>query len=352
MRHLNRLKIFLKIKIYQLNLFDRAQKMRFILSGRFKLIPFLPSRVIIDPINLCNLSCPLCPTGMKKLSLKQGTMKAKTFEKILFNLLSVKKIILFNWGEPFLNPDIFEIIKMAKKAGKLVEIHSNFSLKRNLAFLKQIIDSSLDELVISLDGASQETYQKYRRGGNFNLVIDNIKKLKSLQKKMGEHTPNIAWKFIVNKYNENEIEKAIKMANQLEIPVFFVPIGLTDDLPDLKRNNLGSLGENKKKWLPLKRKEFILARYKSRQQYPLFNQTCQFLFNYPTVNIDGKVLPCCLTVSKRAVFGDLLKESFEKIWYNDNFQYSRSLFLREQYNGRRPHTICVDCHNFQKISFK
>jgi MoaA/NifB/PqqE/SkfB family radical SAM enzyme len=74
-----------------------------------------PTTLMLEPVNFCNLKCPLCPTG-------QGMIKR---EKEMLNLEKSKKIIhqlgpeiihlrLWNWGEPFLNKDLFKNNKICK----------------------------------------------------------------------------------------------------------------------------------------------------------------------------------------------------------------------------------------------
>jgi MoaA/NifB/PqqE/SkfB family radical SAM enzyme len=71
----------------------------------------MPYRYTIDPINICNLRCPLCPTGLGILARKQGKMQFDKYKDIIDQIASYAyQIELYNWGEPFLHPHIFEMV--------------------------------------------------------------------------------------------------------------------------------------------------------------------------------------------------------------------------------------------------
>ncbi len=305
----------------------------------------LPSVVVIDPVNICNLHCPFCPTGTGKLNYEKTMMSFNTFKKIINKMPQVKRIFLANWGEPFLNPALFAMIKYAKKHSIYTHVDSNFSLRKKDGFFRDIVQSELDYLVISLDGASQATYAKYRRGGNFNLVINNIKTLTFFKNKFKSRTPDITWKFIINRFNEKEIIQALKIALDLGVKFKLQKMGLSDDLPDVDFSH--TINERIKYWLPGNRK-YNLRRYCNNYIKPLFNTPCPCLFESVVINPDGKVFPCLFVADKNHTFGNLLKESFSDIWNNDQYKFSRSLFTGEKYSGPITKTVCLDCDNYKK----
>src|SRR5512135_3607653 len=87
----------------------RSRYYCFLATGRY---PY-PAAVCIDPVNICQLKCPLCPTGADRLNYEREMMPLATFKIVICNLPFIKKIDLFNWGEPFLNPDILEMVRYA-----------------------------------------------------------------------------------------------------------------------------------------------------------------------------------------------------------------------------------------------
>jgi len=336
-------------------MFDKIKKLlKKILPGKLiKLIkktklsanPPIPSRIFIDPVNICNLHCPLCPTGSNKLNYDKSMMSLDTFRVIIKNIPGLKDIYFFNWGEPFLNPDIFKFIRYAKEQNINIHIHSNFSLDKDSDFFINIVESGLDDLMLSIDGGSRESYSKYRVGGDFDLVISNIKRLTGAKKQLKSSKPIVTWKFIVNRFNEGEIKQAKKMAHDLNIGFQACTMGLSDDLPDVEFDD--AIEQRKEYWLPKSHKyfrDFYVGEYKR----PLYNEPCEQLFNTLFINPDGKIFPCCWVSDKSNVFGDLLKDSIYKIWNNNKYAYSRSLFLHKKYHGPKEQVICSMCDNFKK----
>ncbi len=134
----------------------------------------MPIRARIEVCRFCNLKCPSCPIGRGKIRNKR-MMSFEDFKLIIDKIkISVKELSLFNYGEPLLNPNIVKMIKYTKKNGiKIVNMHSNgLLLEKGLA--EKLVKSGIDYINFSIDGASNETYQKYRIGGDLNTVVKNV----------------------------------------------------------------------------------------------------------------------------------------------------------------------------------
>ena len=74
-------------------------------------------------------------------------------------------IELCNWGEPLIHRQTPEFIRYAKSKEIMVSIHSSMSIHLSDEYIRNLVTSGLDRLIVSVDGATQETYEKYRRGG-------------------------------------------------------------------------------------------------------------------------------------------------------------------------------------------
>ena len=123
--------------------------------GLKNLLPPLPNSLIIEPVNFCNLRCPLCPTGSGRLKDCRPA-RLMTFDEYK-NIIDqargyVTKIVLFNLGEPFLNKETVEMIKYAVSASMYVKISTNAVLLDDPALCREIVKSGLQHLIVSLDG--------------------------------------------------------------------------------------------------------------------------------------------------------------------------------------------------------
>lgn len=308
-----------------------------------KRLPY-PDSVYIDPVgNLCQLKCPLCPVGAQLLSQDRVIMPLETFKTILDKMPFLRAIELYRSGEPFLNPDLTAMIRYACSRNIKVVISTNFSFSRPDEFFDELVASGLETLVVSLDGTSQETYAHYRVGGNYDLVLSNIKILIEAKNRSRSNMPKIIWQFLVNKYNEHEVEAAKKIADTLKISLDLRPISLADNEPDIRHDSF-DIEERKLEWLP-QNDVYISGCYKGTYRYPLSTGICPELFTRVIVMADGKILPCCEVWDRASAFGDLLEESFDDIWYGRKYLDARSRVLNRNHTPQTQ-PVCFRCNNF------
>jgi MoaA/NifB/PqqE/SkfB family radical SAM enzyme len=135
---------------------------------------------------MCNLHCPICPTGLGIIGRKQGRIDADTFYAIIDSISRYAYILeIGNWGESFLHPDIFDMITYAHNHHLAVKVISNLNyFDREMA--ESAVDSGLDYVMISIDGITQEVYERYHIGGNLSKVFDNIKLLVEARERKGD----------------------------------------------------------------------------------------------------------------------------------------------------------------------
>ncbi|NTW88692.1 MAG: radical SAM protein [Desulfobulbaceae bacterium] len=308
-----------------------------------KLLPY-PDSVYIDSVgNLCQLKCPLCPVGAKLLTQDRIIMSMETFTTILDKMPFLRAIELYRSGEPFLNPEIFAMIRLAHQRNIKVVISTHFSFVKPDVFFEELAASGLDTLVVSLDGTSQETYSQYRVGGDYDLVMSNIKKLIEAKNRARRNKPEIIWQFLVNKYNEHEIATAQGIAISMGMPLDLRPISLADNEPDVRHECI-DIEERKLNWLP-QNEAYISDCYKGTYRYPLSKGICPQLFTRVMVMADGKILPCCEVWDQESAFGDLLKESFDDIWYGRKYLDARSRALNKKHSSQIQ-SVCFRCNNF------
>jgi len=303
-----------------------------------------PVNAFIDPVsNMCQLKCPLCPVGAQIITHDRLLMQMDTFKTILDKMPFLRTLDLYRSGEPFLNPDLLTMIRLANQRNIRVTVSTHFSFAKPDHFFDELVASGLESLVVSLDGASQETYSRYRIGGNYDLVLANIKKLIEAKIKARKKTPIIIWQFLVNKYNENEIATAREIASSLDITLELRSISLADNEPDVKHEPF-SIEDRKKEWLP-ENDAYISDCYKGKYGYPLSKKVCSQLFTRVIVLADGKILPCCEAREKESAFGDLLTQSFDDIWSGRKYLDARLRALNIK-NTTEGQSVCFRCNNF------
>ena len=307
----------------------------------FKLtrIPDLPFTLGIDPGNLCNLKCPLCPTGLGEPGVKRGFLTFDLFKSIFDQLKDNLSVInLFNWGEPLLNKDLIKIIKYVKSEKRLIVVTTSTNLNlRDRILLEELIKTGIDKIIVSCDGARQETYEKYRVGGNFDLVIENLRFLVAKNRELGNKT-NIIWNFLVFKHNEHEVEVARKIASDIQVN-FNVGLMRTSLKDEILKSHKEAI-ERDKSWIPDNPDYSAYDKISCTTKKVL--STCRKPWDSIAINWDGLVFPCCAVYGENYQFADAKKESIRDIWNNSKFVAARNEILNKKCAAT---TICGLCRN-------
>jgi MoaA/NifB/PqqE/SkfB family radical SAM enzyme len=286
----------------------------------------MPYNVVIEPTNSCNLQCPLCSTGIGAQTRKKGILEFENFKKLIDELKdTVLQLSLQNWGEATLVKDLPKMIKYASDNGIFTRLSTNFSVKYNDGFFKELMTSGLGILVIDLDGTDQVTYEKYRKNGNLELVLENTKKAVELKKENSLKFPIIQARMLVMKHNEHQIEEFRKISKELNVD-------------EIELGNIQVNPNTAKHWLP-SNQEFVYETYlKERKVTP-----CHWPWSGLTINWDGGVSPCCVIDDEKSDFGDIFKEGIKKLWNNEYYVSARSVFSTEKKGSK--FTICDICKN-------
>lgn len=209
---------YLTAKKFANLLLCEAEKFR--RSARVRSFPYVAT---LDVTNLCNLRCPYCPTGAKRDAGRlQRTMPLSLIDQLLDEIGSyLISVNLFNWGEPFVNPHIAEIVERIHARGIFTQISSNLSVSRQSALL-DACRAGLDYLIISTSGATQSIYEQYHRHGRLGVLLDNIRAVVELKRKYRQRTPIVELKYLMFRHNAHEVEAARDQARELGVDVFRV----------------------------------------------------------------------------------------------------------------------------------
>lgn len=304
-----------------------------------------PYFLVVEPTNICNLKCPLCPTGRGLKGREKGKMSLANFKKIIDELGTYAySIRLENWGEPLLNEEIFDMIAYAKSKKIATSFNTNLNFFDEHSAAKLIL-SGLDHIKISLDGTSGESYAKYRVGGNFNKVVENIRLLLKKRESLNKKNPFTEVQFIVMKHNEGEIDLMKKFCSDLGVDSLFIEKVHPDMREEFFNTDIQSI-DSYKDWLPCEN-EYSIFDYdkKTRKSKTKF---CSFLWTTTVVNWDGSVIPCCGIYDECYDFGNFFKDGFSRVWNGQRYKASRLLIGKRKKSDI--HTFCLNCFKRQVIN--
>jgi radical SAM protein with 4Fe4S-binding SPASM domain len=236
--------------------------------------------------------------------------------------------IFYFQGEPLLNKNFENYISYAKLYNIYTITSTNGQLiDKNIAF--NIIKSGLDRIIISIDGTTQEVYEKYRKGGSLLKSIEAIKFLKEAKTELKSKTPCIEAQFIVFRFNEHQIDEFKQLA----------PIWGADKI-SIKSAQIYSPNENSE-IIPTINK---YSRYhKINNEWKIkkdFSKACFRAWYGMVISADGNILPCCFDKQEKHAYGNINEDKVENIWKNKKANKFRKTLL----NNRQSFDICCNCN--------
>ena len=293
-----------------------------------KKIKFLgvPWSVSVEPCNICNLKCKQCPSGLGLLKRERTNIKISDFCQVVDQIYSTTlNLFLYFQGEPFVNKHFIEMVKYAKQKNIYTVTSSNGHFI-DMDTAEKTVLSGLDKIIISLDGYNQQTYEVYRKGGNFSVVLKAIENLSVAKKKLHKKNPIIEVQTLATSYNENNLKKIKKMAFLLGADKFAIKtmqIEVGDYEFFLPKNNK-------------------LSRYEKKTDgtYQLKRKVkfCSRVFDSAVVSSKLDVVPCCYDKDTNFVLGNISQKSFNEIVKGKKTLEFLTLILSK----KRPN-ICENC---------
>jgi hypothetical protein len=281
-----------------------------------------PISIQMDASSHCQLACPLCPTadGRTKAGLGAGHLKLADFEALLDRNPQIAHVELSNYGEMFLNPQLPEILACAFE--RQVAVSGSNGVNLNFAreeALEAVVKYRVRSLTCSIDGASEETYSRYRVNGNLTRVLGHIDKIREYRARQGSAFPLLDWQFVVFGHNEHEVPAARAMAAARGMN--FVP-RLSWDAGYSPVRNAGLV--RLETGLPGATRE----EYQERRGAAYTRDICFQLWNAPVVNWNGALLGCC--VNYWADFGaNVFTAGLAEAMANPRLEYARRMLTGE-----------------------
>lgn len=308
--------------------------MRTIIVDLISVLPFsmkYPPVLMIEPTNICNGTCPLCPIGAKIDRRAKGWMKYEDYVRIVDEVKDFAKIIIMNFaGETLLNPEIENIINYSEALGIRTIIGTNGAFNRS----DELINSGVSEVLWAMDGATKETYHRYRNyegTADFDDVVRNLQTLCDTKSERGLSKPKVILQFVVMKDNEHEMDDIIRLGKRIGVDAIdFKPVCLNEFF-------LMSFEEIIEKYLP---KDESYANCRICDDAPVLQKPliCSFAFHETEILHNGDVTICCFDYDGNYVVGNIFKDGgFKKIWRGREFKSMRRKMLKQELE------ICARC---------
>ena len=281
-----------------------------------------PYMVALEVTNDCTLNCVMCPRSHRTDG--PGYMTLELFQQVIEECAkhkSMVELVFTGMGEPLLHPQILDMFRLAKSVGIPTVRVVTTALLLTKDKVDTILDGpGLDQISVSLDAFTPETYQKIKGGPHFHKVLENLEYFLDQRDKRRCWKPFVNLHILKMKETASEInrfvqkwEQKLKKGDQIIIKGFHTFAGVVED----RR---------------VKKLEKIDNRFPCRQIWEL---------SY--ISWDGDVMPCCNDVLKELKLGSLKESTLRELWTGPAIQKMRDIHLEGQY-GRI--SLCARCDHW------
>ncbi len=256
-------------------------------------------------------------------------MQSDTFLRLLDELSPTLAYLLFYFqGEPYLNLRFLDWVAAAHQR------HIFTATSTNAHYLtpenaQRTVRSGLDQLIVSLDGVTQESYAAYRVGGKLEKVQTGIQNVLQARRTARAQTPRVVLQFIVFRHNEDQIEAVRQLGKAWGV-----------DQVSIKTAQIYDYATSHE--LIPHNDRYSRYRKDALGYYHIKNELlshCWRMWHSAVITWDGRVVPCCFDKDARYQMGQLNEQSFEEIWRGEKYQK----FREQIFSQRDQIDICKNC---------
>lgn len=287
-------------------------------TERFELETPWPLHLDVDTNYTCNLRCIMCPLGQKghDMGYAGRFLDFNLYEKVIREGVEsgLRALRLGLTGEPLLRPDIIEFVSLARSLGVMDVMLITNGLLLDEERSRDLIESGLVRLHVSVDAATETTYQRIRRGGSLGTVTQNILNFLDLRNSMGLGLPLVRVSYVDMSLNAGE------------------------------RNAFYDFWKDKADYVSIQAYANILERgdtaffTEERTLTPSFR--CPDPWQRMSLFVNGDLFPCCSDFGRLAPMGSALDTPVARVWQSPAARRLRRL----QREGRwREEPVCRRC---------
>ena len=331
--------------------------------------------VQVEVTTYCNASCIYCPHTVMRNSWANRHMPIELFYELIPFLGYTDLVYLQGWGEPLLNNDFFEMVRICKDQGKCVGFTTNGMLLTEDT-IRMLVDLQLDIICISLAGTTARTHNRIRKGTDFNKIISNLERLCKIEGEKKTEAPAVHLAYLMLKSNFHELKEIIPLAKRigakqivasnltLLVDPELSPEAIFNDTvgTDYYRNTLDEIRDRAAR-------ENIIFDYHGPGLDDVSVRCRENVHRACVINVEGEVVPCVFTnpvlssyytfkdqsLPLRGMsFGNIRSESLTRIWNKKEYARFRALFdpetaiNSEQIRSEIPQ-CCLKCYKRQDV---
>lgn len=268
----------------------------------------------------------------------KGKLGLDNFKRLIDRNPQIRKVELGGKGEVFLNENLPEMLRYAYERKVVTSIGAGTNLNdASDEALESLVMFQVDRVRCAIDGVTQETYQKYRVGGDLNKVIQNIHKINVLKERYRSSKPKLIYQFVLFGHNQHEMEKAALLAKMLKMD-FFLKLNYSTEAFTLSVQQRESVRQS--------------LGYADREDYlekggrSYLTEACYHLWYDPQIRWDGELLGCACN-NFWPFPGNVFDEGLILCINGEKMSYAREMLM-----GRKPpreDIPCVQCDGYKSM---
>jgi MoaA/NifB/PqqE/SkfB family radical SAM enzyme len=316
-----------------------------------------PVEAYFEVSNRCNSKCATCPLTFDPQE-RAHNLGLEELKSLVAQLPDLRRAVMHGIGEPLLNRDLPLMIRHLKERGVYVLFNSNAAL---LTDQKQraLIDSGLDELRVSLDGSTPETYERIRGIAAFERVVENVGAMVRVKSELEATSPRISFWVTGMRENLPELPGVIELAARIGVDevylqrMVFSHIGLAVEEQSIYRGHRAEaeriigeaealaerLGVTFRGSGAVSPRESIVDRVDHPEPW----RGCTRPLRLAYVTANGNALPCCIAPFTGVPYGDIilgnyLQDGVEAVWRADRYER-----FRQRLYSPDPSDSCRKC---------
>jgi radical SAM protein with 4Fe4S-binding SPASM domain len=306
-------------------------------------VPFTPPRIDLEPNNTCNLRCRHCQVTYWSKPAVHLDMPA--FKRVLGQFPGLLSIKLQGMGEPLLNRELVAMLREGERRGISMEFFTNGTVLSH-EHKAQLLALNRTRIVISVDGATAETFESIRVGSSFEKVIGNVREL--MESRGNRRYPEVSLSTVITGRNLHEVPAIVKLAGQLKVDYLSLQTSLTDwgkeEINEYNKSirvrlESGVMTDILNEARRVAAEFNVDLRIYTQDYYSRKNK-CTWPWKRVFIAANGDVVPCCIIADADTMkMGNVFEQSFAEIWNSPKYRE-----LRRRIKNHELYEFCKKCY--------
>ena len=318
-----------------------------------------PVCLYMETTNRCNLLCTTCPRTYETLE-PEADMSWELFQKIVDQVPNISRVVLHGVGEPMLVKHLPRMVRYLKDRGAYVLFNTNGTLltaKKG----RELCDTGLDELRVSLDAADAKTFIVVRGKDYFNRILKNVRAFTDMQARENLTNPRVSLWLTGMRETIEQLPAFVNVAHDIGVKEVYL-----QRLVFFDENAIGMARPDQALFEQMSRDEAVhleAAEVKAKSLGITFSASgatepgtslkksvgdspwslCRRPWSVMYFTASGRALPCCIApFSQRGyenyTLGDATQASLQQIWNGKAYQD-----FRDKLQSDNPVKACNSC---------